>query len=152
MHDGESLRQYYSFNETSQVIRGVITRRVDKDFYGWVDFQPPHFLITNAYYLRRKQLVQNGRMMEKYLKSTSDLQSTGSGDDRHVREYIRERIKKQLDQQRIVRPNETNSTIDIKKLTNNIEIMVEKIADLSTIHPQPTATKKKVYTQPAEPK
>lgn len=87
------------------MIRGVIIKRVEKDFYGWVDFQPGHFLITNSYYLRRKQLVQSGRMMEKYLKSTSDMQSTGSGDDKHVREYIRERIKKELDQQRLVVPN-----------------------------------------------
>jgi hypothetical protein len=84
-------------------------------------------------------------MMEKYLKSTSDMQSTGSGDDKHVREYIRERIKKQLDQQRVVVPNETNSTIDLKKLTKNIEVMVEKIADLSAIHPIP---KKKQSPQP----
>lgn len=83
--------------------------------------------------------------MEKYLKSTSDMQSTGSGDDKHVREYIRERIKKQLDQQRVVVPNETNSTIDLKKLTKNIEVMVEKIADLSAIHPIP---KKKQSPQP----
>lgn len=33
------------------------------------------------------------------------MQSTGSGDDKHVREYIRERIKKELDQQRLVVPN-----------------------------------------------
>lgn len=104
-HQKENLKQYYSFRETTQVIRSVITHRVSKDFYGWVDFQPAHFFITNAYYLRRKQLVQSGRRMEKYLKNTSELQSTASGDDRHVREYIRERIKKHLDQQRLVLPN-----------------------------------------------
>ena len=65
------------------------------------------------------------------------MQSTGSGDDKHVREYIREKIKKQLDQQRLVRPNHTNSIIDLQKLTKNIEAMVEKIADLSVIHPVP---------------
>lgn len=63
MQDGETLRHYYNFNETTQLVRGVIIRRVEKDFYGWVDFQPSHFLITNTYYLKRKQLVQNGRMM-----------------------------------------------------------------------------------------
>jgi len=44
-------------------IKGVITHRVEKDFYGWVDFQPEHFMATNTYYLRRKQLVQSGRKM-----------------------------------------------------------------------------------------
>lgn len=29
--------------------------------------------------------------------------------------------------------------------------MVEKIADLSAIHPQPSMNKKKVHTEPAEP-
>jgi len=115
----------------------VITRRVDKDFYGWVDFQKEHFAITNVYYLRRKQLVQTGRKIENYLKNTSELQSTGSDDNKHVREYIREKIKKQLDQHRLVRPNDTNSIIDLQKLTKNIEAMVEKIADLSAIHPLP---------------
>ena len=43
----------------------------------------------NVYYLRRKQLVQTGRQIENYLKHTSELQSTGSDDDKHVREYIR---------------------------------------------------------------
>lgn len=75
----------------------MITRRVDKDFYGWVDFQKDYFAITNVYYLRRKQLMQTGRKIEKYLKNTSEMQSTASGDDKHVREYIREKIKKQLD-------------------------------------------------------
>lgn len=68
--------------------------------------------------------MQTGRKMENYLKNTSELQSTGSGDDKHVREYIREKIKKQLDQQRLVRPNDTNSIIDLQKLTKNIEAMV----------------------------
>ena len=81
--------------------------------------------------------MQTGRKIENYLKNTSELQSTGSGDDKHVREYIREKIKKQLDQQRLVRPNDTNSIIDLQKLTRNIEAMVEKIADLSVIHPIP---------------
>jgi hypothetical protein len=94
MHERSSLHNYFSFAETIQAIKGVITYRVEKDFYGWVDFQPGHYSITNAYYLRRKQLVSSGRKMEKYLKSTSELQSTGSGDDKHVREYIRERVKK----------------------------------------------------------
>ena len=85
MEEKESIGQYYTFSQTAMAIRGVITHRVQKDFYGWVDFQPGHFMITNAYYMRRKQLVQSGRKMEKYLKSTSDLQSTGSGDDKHVR-------------------------------------------------------------------
>ena len=31
----------------------------------------------------------------------------------------------------------TNSIIDLNRLTKNIESMVEKIADLSTIHPAP---------------
>ena len=39
-----------------------------------------------------------------------------------------------MDQHRlVVAPNDTPSTIDLKKLSKNIEAMVEKIADLSCI-------------------
>ena len=81
----ETLSKYNSFTETVAVIKKVITLRAKKDFYGWVDFQPSHFNITNTYYLRRKQLFQTGRQMEKYLTKTSELQSTGSADDHNVR-------------------------------------------------------------------
>jgi hypothetical protein len=62
-YSDETLKRYYCFSETVQSIKSVITRRVEKDFYGWVDFEKEHFLITNSYYLRRKQLVQTGRKM-----------------------------------------------------------------------------------------
>ena len=68
--------------------------------------------------------MQKGRQMEKYLKNASELQSTGSGDNKHVREYIREKIKKQIDQQRIVQPHDANSILDIQRLARNIEAMV----------------------------
>ena len=46
-------------------------------------------------------------------------------------------MKKQLDQQRLVRPHDANSLLDLQKLTKHIDAMVEKIADLSAIHPLP---------------
>jgi hypothetical protein len=102
-----------------------------------VDFQEEHFHITNVYYMRRKQLVQNNKRMQKYLKSTMSMQSTGSGDDRCVRDYFENKIKKELDNERLVKltQNETNSTIDIQRLSRHLEHMIEKITDLSCIRP-----------------
>lgn len=92
----EVMTQYNTFNETVQQIKLVIHRRVEKDFYGWVDFHDEHYAITNSYYIRRKHLVQNNKKMQKYLKNTLSMQSTGSGDEK-VREYIENKIKKELD-------------------------------------------------------
>lgn len=65
---------------------------------------------------------------------------------------MRSRIKKQLDQQRIVKPDsETTSTLELKKLAKNIELMVEKIADLSTIHGLPKVNPINQQAEPAEP-
>lgn len=40
--------------------------------------------------------------MQKYLKNTLSMQSTGSGDEK-VREYIENKIKKELDNERMVK-------------------------------------------------
>lgn len=71
----------------------AVVLRVEKDYYGWVDFTTEHYTITNNYYIRRKHLIQNNKKMQKYLKSTYSMQSTGSDDDRAVREYIQNKIK-----------------------------------------------------------
>ena len=99
----ETLTKYYSFASTVQQIKVVIHRRVEKDFYGWVDFQDEHYNITNNYYIRRKHLIQNNKKMQKYLKNTHSMQSTGSGDDKIVRQYIENKIKKELDNERLVK-------------------------------------------------
>ena len=80
----EFLKNYFSFTDTVQQIKLVIHRRIEKDFYGWIDFQKDHFFITNNYYIRRKNLVHNNKKMQKYFKNSS-MQSTGSGDDKNVR-------------------------------------------------------------------
>jgi hypothetical protein len=49
--------------------------------------------------------------MQKYLKSTYSMQSTGSDDDRAVREYIQNKIKNELDQNRIIKPMDNNSAL-----------------------------------------
>jgi hypothetical protein len=68
-------------------------------------------MITNNYYIRRKHLIQNNKKMQKYLKSTYSMQSTGSDDDRAVREYIQNKIKNELDQNRIIKPMDNNSAL-----------------------------------------
>jgi hypothetical protein len=67
---GEMLGGYHTFSETVQMIRGVVQKRVEQDFYGWIDFHDEHYSITNSYYVRRKQLVQNNQKMQQYLKNT----------------------------------------------------------------------------------
>lgn len=39
------------------------------------------------------------------------MQSTGSDDDRAVREYIQNKIKNELDQNRIIKPMDNNSAL-----------------------------------------
>lgn len=91
--DKEALSGYYNFQDTVKLIKQVVHKRVEKDFYGWVDFKKEHYNITNAYYVRRKHLVQNNKKIQKYFKSTISMQSTGSGEDRNVREYFENKIK-----------------------------------------------------------
>ncbi len=75
--------------------------------------------------------------MQKYLKNTHSMQSTGTGDDKVVREYFENKIKKELDNQRLVKlsqHNDTNSsTIHLQKLTRQLENMIHQIADLSVL-------------------
>lgn len=63
------LANYYDFGQVIKNIRAVVHGRVEIDFYGWVDFRREHYLITNAYYIKRKHLVENNKKMQKYLKS-----------------------------------------------------------------------------------
>jgi predicted protein tyrosine phosphatase len=77
------LQNYFEWEQIIQVIKTAVYKRTEKDFYGWIDFKQC-FLITNAYYCRRKHLVQNNKKMQKYLKNTKSGQSTGA-EDRYVR-------------------------------------------------------------------
>jgi len=73
--------------------------------------------------------------------------------DRFVHEYFEKKIRKELDNNRLVKgnQNETNSsTIDLQKLTRNLDAMIGKIADLSVLrpmHPQLKAQKGKAAPQ-----
>lgn len=126
------LTRYLPFSETVQLIRTVVHRRVEKDFYGWVDFHDEHYTITNNYYMRRKHLTRNSKKLQKYLANSAPPD--------HVRQYFEDRVRKELDNQRLVKlsQNDTNSsTVDLQRLTRNLEGMISKIADLSVIRPFP---------------
>jgi hypothetical protein len=126
----EMLGRYLPFSETVQLIRTVVHRRVEKDFYGWVDFRDEHYAITNNYYLRRKHLTRNSKKLQKYLATCPPSEQ--------VRQYFEDRVRKELDNQRLVKlsQNDTNSsTVDLQRLTRNLEGMISKIADLSVIRP-----------------
>lgn len=99
-----------------------------------MDFRDEHYAITHNYYLRRKHLTRNTKKLQKILAASPLPPSE------QVRQYFEARVRKELDNQRLVKlsQNDTNSsTVDLQRLTRNLEGMISKIADLSVIRPFP---------------
>lgn len=106
----ESFGKYFNFEEVKQVIRGVVMERVEKDFIFGVTFNTEWRVLEKYVHLQRR-LKQRNFYNRYYFSSCPPKISN---------------ITQPTTLTLSLKGPETNSTIELKALTHNIDLMLTK--------------------------
>ena len=139
------LLNYNFFQNIRQIIQTVILYRTARNYYGWPQFGKELHQLTLRNYLLKKKINDSAQKVKHLMKSSTTTPSKYQ----LVQKHYDQNILKDVESQQTTPASNSNtpSLLDLKKITQHIELMIQSMENLSNLKESSLQPKKKSQKQ-----